>query len=650
MIRILLLSLLICFRISTLFAGPIEDLIAKAGSSKDFPDARQVIIFDSTRVEVRESGLSYYYTHRVHKVLTPAGALDLAYVKFDYDPLTAYAEIRKVVIYRKNGTTEILDTARVLDYAAPARAIYWGAREKMIEIGRLESGDAIEVFLFKKGFTYALLQQEDDERFIPPMRGQFYDIVPFWSDEPLLEKVYLLHLPVSKQIQYHVYNGQLEIQEKEKSSVKEYIFTGRDLMPLKREPSMVDKSDVALKLLLSTSPDWQSKSTWFFGVNEDFGSFAVTEDIQKKVNEILRNAKNEDDSISLLTHWCADEIRYSGISMGKGEGFTLHTGEMTFTDRAGVCKDKAGMLITMLRGAGFKSYPAMTMAGSRIDRIPADQFNHCVTVVQRKNGQYELLDPTWVPFIRELWSSAEQQQNYLMGVPEGADLMETPVSPPELHYLKIEGLSEILPDGTLQGKVILKAEGQSDAAVRRLFSGYYRSEWNNQIEKEILKISPEARIAAKTLPDFYNYQEGPITFSFSYRIPHYAVVSKDEIIFTPLVASHLFKNSQGHLNINTSLKKRQFPYRDRCSRMVELSETIRLPHNCKFAFKPEAVALKGKNSSWEGEYLLVDKALVMNQTLVLNKRVYEAEDWPDFRQAILNQMMMAEEKVVLLKN
>ena len=113
--------------------------------------------------------------------------------------------------------------------------------------------------------------------------------------------------------------------------------------------------------------------------------------------------------------------------MGEGEGFTLHTGEMTFNDRCGVCKDKAGMLITMLRAAGFESYPAMTMAGSRIDYIPADQFNHCVTVVKRNDGNYQLLDPTWVPFLRELWSSAEQQQQYLMGVPEGADLGTTPL-------------------------------------------------------------------------------------------------------------------------------------------------------------------------------------------------------------------------------
>lgn len=58
----------------------------------------------------------------------------------------------------------------------------------------------------------------------------------------------------------------------------------------------------------------------------------------------------------MLTHWVADNIRYSGISMGKGEGFTLHNLKMNYTDRCGVCKDIAGTLIAFLRMAGFEAY------------------------------------------------------------------------------------------------------------------------------------------------------------------------------------------------------------------------------------------------------------------------------------------------------
>jgi hypothetical protein len=90
--------------------------------------------------------------------------------------------------------------------------IYWGARQKMIEIGRLEPGDAVEVLMFKKGFTYALLQdgENSDDRYIPPMKGQFYDIVNFWNTNPIAKKVYQVKLPKEKYFQYKFYNGDVD--------------------------------------------------------------------------------------------------------------------------------------------------------------------------------------------------------------------------------------------------------------------------------------------------------------------------------------------------------------------------------------------------------------------------------------------------------
>ncbi|MEI6898908.1 MAG: DUF3857 and transglutaminase domain-containing protein, partial [Bacteroidota bacterium] len=368
---LLFLSSLFCFA-----GDPIKDLLKTTGDASVYPNDNTVVVFDSTLVDVKESGLSYVTTHTLTKVLNYKGALDLSVVKFGYDPLSAFVEIKKVTIYRKDGTIQELDVTKAMDYPAPARAIYWGAREKMLEVGRLEPGDAVEVIQFKKGFTYALLAgEEDDNKYIPPMKGHFYDIVEFWSGNPVKLRVYRIELPKEKLLQYEVYNGELQSSVWSKGEKMVYTFSKKEIMPFKSESRMVALSDVAPKLLLSTSPDWFAKSKWFYKVNEDFGSFESTPEIKGKVDEILKGAKDEMDSVSRLTHWCGDEIRYSGISMGCGEGYTLHKGSMTYSDRCGVCKDKAGMLITMLRAAGFKSYPAMTMAGSRIDYIPADQFN-----------------------------------------------------------------------------------------------------------------------------------------------------------------------------------------------------------------------------------------------------------------------------------
>ena len=188
----------------SVFAGT-NDLIKKAGTSKEYPQADYLVVLDEIFVDVQESGLSYNNIHKIYKVLNAQGAKELSKLIFDYDPLSAFVEIKEVKIFRSSGVVDLINQDRVYDYPAPARAIYWGARQKMIDIGRLEPGDGIEVSLFRKGFTYALLydqNQPDDSRYIPPMRGQFYDIIEYWYSQPVLKKVYEVNVPNTKELHF----------------------------------------------------------------------------------------------------------------------------------------------------------------------------------------------------------------------------------------------------------------------------------------------------------------------------------------------------------------------------------------------------------------------------------------------------------------
>lgn len=642
--------ILLCALIAVngLYAQNIRALIDNAGGIDKYPGSGKIILFDSTRVDVEPSGLSYVTMHKLYKVLNADGAKDLSVIKYGYDPLSAYVDIKKVTIYHEDGTEENIDITKVIDYPAPARAIYWGAREKMVEVGRLLPGDAVEVIFFRKGFTYALLAgEENDDKYIPPMRGHYYDIVEFWSNEPILEKVYQVFVPADKTVQYEFYNGEVRSAVHFLKEKTEYLFSKKDILPMKKEANMVGWSDVAPKLLLSTSPNWQAKSMWFYGVNEDFGSFDSTPTIDAKVNEILIGAKDEMDSIGKLTHWCADEIRYSGISMGEGEGFTLHKGEMTFRDRCGVCKDKAGMLITMLRAAGFNSYAAMTMAGSRIDYIPADQFNHSVTAVQLHDGTYMMLDPTWVPGVRELWSSREQQQNYLMGLPQGADLMVMPISDPMNHYLIVTGKSKLADNGTLTGTFTVEAEGQSDASVRGVFSYYPIATWADNLEKELLKMAPNAILKNIEYTRQDDYLNTPVKFTYTYEIPNYAVVTDEEIIITPILAKGVFQRAMGHLYTNTSYDHREYPFHDGCSRYVKITEEITIPKYKSVSYLPTTEDVEGSGATYTGTYAIHKKKINFEESITIKKRIFQPEDWDSYKAAVENQKLMMTEPIIL---
>ena len=596
-----------------------------------------VNLLDSTNVTVQSTGSGSFAVCKKIKVMNRQGALANRILKYDYDPLTAHAVFKYVTIRKANGEVINLDTSLQQDYTAPARAIYWGARQIMMEVGQLEPGDIIEYQIDKKGFTYALLANtpDDESRFIPPMRGHFYDIVPFWANEPTVRKVYKVTLPMEKEIQFQFYQGECASSMRYEDGKKAYTFVSTDIMPVKREPNMVDLFDAAPKLMMSSTPRWEDKSLWFNKVNEDYGSFEAIPEAQKKVDELIRGKKTEMEKIAVLTHWVADNIRYAGITMGKGEGFTLHNLKMNYTDRCGVCKDIAGTLVAFLRMAGFEAYPAMTMAGSRVESIPADHFNHCVAVVKLSDGTYTPLDPTWVPFCRELWSSAEQQQNYLPGVPEGSDLCLTPVSPAENHYVRIKANNRIDKNGTLSGQFTITAEGQSDSGIRRIFTTGWQNKWYNFMEHQLLAVSPQARmISVDYGKDPKDYQKAPIRITFRYEIPDYAIAGENELLVKPMLMNNLYNSVKSYLRIDTDLEERRFGFKDRCSRLVELDETIQLPSGYQLENEARNEQMQSNAADFEGSLSQKGNKIEMHQTLTLKKRVYEASDWEGFRNAV----------------
>ena len=596
-----------------------------------------VTLLDSTDVTVLSTGSGSFVIRKIIKVLNTQGALANRVLKHDYDPLTAHAEFYRVTVYKANGDVVNLDITQQQDYVAPARMIYWGARQIMMEVGRLEPGDIIDYRINKKGFTYALLAstQEDESRFIPPMQGQFYDIVPFWATEPTVRKVYKVTIPIEKEMQFQFYQGECSSSMRYEDGKKAYTFVSTDIMPTKHEPNMVDLFDAAPKLMMSSTPHWKDKSLWFNKVNEDYGSFTPIPEAQKKVDELIKGKKTEMEKIAVLTHWVADNIRYSGISMGKGEGYTLHNLKMNYTDRCGVCKDIAGTLIAFLRMAGFEAYPAMTMAGSRVESIPADHFNHCVTVVKLSNGTYLPLDPTWVPFCRELWSSAEQQQNYLPGVPEGSDLCITPISAPENHYVRIKADNRLDTKGTLTGQFTITAEGQSDSNIRRIFTEGWQSQWKNSMENQLLAVSPKARLLSVDYgKNPKDYQAAPIKITFRYEIPEYAVPGENEMLLKPMVMNNLYNQVKSYLRINTDLEERQYGFKDGCSRLVELDETIQLPAGYQLLSEVKEAYKQSNAADFEGYVRQEDQKIKLHQKLSLKKRVYEASDWEGFREAV----------------
>jgi hypothetical protein len=394
----------------------------------------------------------------------------------------------------------------------------------------------------RKGYSYALLGEDTggtpggpgsadgtagsqgDEKYIPPMPGEYFDIVLFGATEPIIEKKYVLTLPSDKRLHSQIYNGPLYSSTSYSADSTSYAWWGLDLPAIADEIRPPEPSDRVSKVVIATVESWEAKSRWFFDANRR--QFDVTPEIEAKVEEIFEEAgltnASEEKKAEALVHWVAQNIRYSGQTMGEGEGFTLHPGAMIFEQRSGVCKDIAGMLITMMRAAGMDSYAAMTMAGSRIEAVPADQFNHCVCALRKEDGSFVMYDPTWVPYMNDIWSKYEAEQQYLIGDTDGEPLRTIGYSPPEESTLRIVHSATLAEDGTLTGTFELEGARAMDSRLRSMVSMSRMADVATDIEQLLSNVSDrvESVRCEHIRPNDFSKNAW---ITISYRIPGFAL-------------------------------------------------------------------------------------------------------------------------------
>ncbi len=629
--------------------------LAAAGDAASRPDADRVIVLDVAVNRVEPSGVTYVDLYTLTKVLTPAGARDGAVLEWPYDPRSSFVEVAEVNVLR-DGARIAVDVAQARDLPAPQAAIYWQDRLKVLQLPRLRPGDGVEVVAMRKGYNYALLADAaegeplplrgareaigaaGDERYVPPMCGEYFDIVVMQADAPIVEKRYSLVLPAGKRLISQEYNGALYTRTEYGDSTTTWTWWAEDVPALPHEPRQPGAQDFAPKVVLTTAPSWEAKSKWFFDVNR--GQFEVTDDIRAHVREVLAAAGLTTASDPMLVakalnHWVAQNIRYSGQTMGEGEGFTLHPSNVLFEYRSGVCKDIASMSVTLLRAAGLAVYPAMTMAGSRIEDIPADQFNHCVVAWERAPGDFVMLDPTWVPFMNDVWSKLETEQQYVIGHPDGVDLQEIRYSPPEESPLTVRNAAVLREDGTLAGTLRLEAKGALDGRLRGVVNGAPKRALAASLARLLAAGDARAtvgRVAYRRPDDF----SGDMWLEIGYEVSRAALAVGEGLELRPfalnVVKDHpaLFRAGAGDWP-----EKRETDILLYNTQRLDVTEEIRLPKGWRVEDPPSPRPVDTTLASFTGGVAQQGATLTLTARADVRRRQIRPDQYAGVREALL---------------
>jgi transglutaminase-like putative cysteine protease/tetratricopeptide (TPR) repeat protein len=182
----------------------------------------------------------------------------------------------------------------------------------------------------------------------------------------------------------------------------------------------------------ATAPDWHAVALAYSAVVDK----KIGPATPALVPAVTGAGGSREEKIGRVIRWMAKEIRYTGIEFGES-ALVPHTPQETLTRKYGDCKDKATLMVALLRQAGIGAEVALLSSGPGLDTDPTlpgmGAFDHAIVHV---SGTPEIwIDPT-DDFARPgQLPNGDQGRQALLAAPTTTALVTIPRTPPSANLL-----------------------------------------------------------------------------------------------------------------------------------------------------------------------------------------------------------------------
>ena len=370
------------------------------------------------------------------------------------------------------------------------------------------------------------------------------------------------------------------------------------------EPAMPPAYTVVQRLLVSTLPDWKAISSWYWQLSKPHLE-ATTPQMQETVDKLIDGLTDRQKKIEAIFYWVSKQVRYMGITIeDESPGWEPHDVKLTFENRHGVCRDKAALLVAMLRLAGIEAYPVLIDVGPKKDaEVPVVQFNHAIVGARNDDGSYQLMDCT-DENTKDLLPNYLCNCSYLVAHPQGETLRTSPIVPAEENLVQVETTGAIDARGNLTAETNMKFDGINDNAYRGMFAGIKPEERRRYFEG-VLKAS----IPTATLTEF-EVRPADVQDTSEELSVHLRFAAKDILIGdgdTVMMPVPQVGTRVGLVNFiigQTGLKQRRFPLQTDYA--CGLRETLNLrldPAIGSFVSLPELTPIDDPTISWSRQFV-----------------------------------------------
>jgi len=599
----------------------VQELMDNAPAAEDYPDASAVFLKLQEEASVAEDGAVTMLRNRLIRVLTLRGRERHANQGFLFNTDEAVLSLVKGVTVRKTGRVVEVEEDGINE-VTPAFLVdakmYSNVMEKVISFP-----------IVGPGTTMNLQLREDHE---PSPDGSYSGIEHMGATDPILDASFTIRYPEDADAPLTAgHTGGLGLTTISKSAEPgEIVWSVSNVPALVEEDNMPPASELLPTVVYSSYKTWDEPAAFFAG--EFFPRVQTDGAVAARVVELIKDSATPADRERAVFTDVATSVRNVPLRLGLG-GYAPNDASQVLENKYGDTRDKAVLLVSMLRAAGVDAYPALVeaMPDARFtEEVPTlRQFGRILVAVP-DGASYRFLDP----FLDDV------SYGYLRWGRGNTALVVRDDGSGELVEVPDFRASENRAVRNMNVK--LDAAGNADVTASSELTGWFDrkarmdlkdatpTEADQVFESSASAVSVGATDAGYSLSDLANLTE-PVRVSQRIRAEGLAVPQGDMMIVRLPPYPHEFAAA----GVYPTLADRRYAFEFPCELRTDMAVRLEIPPGYEVAWMPESTSKVTQDAVLELSCELDEagSAVLWNRLVVVNERSIPVERYGEFKES-----------------
>lgn len=339
----------------------------------------QALLYDFQTRAV--AGTRWRFVRSALRVSSEIGIPIAAQQKLTFVPPHERVEFHRLEVQRGAQATSQLDLSKIRLLSREPNlesSVYDGSRTAVMELGDLRVGDTVV-------YEYSIIGQN------PVLGGH---VMESWGLGLTWGAAELRHrLVTDRSLALFTSAGARPPAETSSQGLHDWRWQSTDLAALTAEEHVPDDFDLLPFAQLTDFASWAEVARWADGL---FRVPKVAPRVAALAEEIQRQARTPAERALLALRRVQEEVRYLSLAFAESSHRPAAP-ETVLERRAGDCKDKSLLLMTLLSKLGIEARVALvaTSGGRRLPELlpNARSFDHVVVTFELE-GQRHFVDPT----------------------------------------------------------------------------------------------------------------------------------------------------------------------------------------------------------------------------------------------------------------